>query len=257
MSDQPIISVIVTTYNREELLKETLQSILSQTYKNIEVLVIDNYSDYDFVGLVNSLGDKRLIPYQNNNDGIIAVNRNFGLNKANGEYVAFCDDDDNWLPDKLEKQILCLINNHADLVYTYRIVLNENNEQKFEKVKIISNLFSFFMGNPITTSSVLLRKDEARFDEDLQLICVEDYFLWLEFFNKNKKFVLLKEYLVVYRDNGQSISKIRKIESYKKYYYAILKFSIKYRINKIYLIPIFIKAGLGYLKFFDYKFQVK
>ena len=101
----PLVTVVVTTYNRKELLKETIDSILNQTYTNFELIVVDNFSNYDFLKHVKSFEDKRIIAFQNQNNGIIAVNRNFGIKRANGDYIAFCDDDDLWLPNKLETQI--------------------------------------------------------------------------------------------------------------------------------------------------------
>ena len=76
------ISVIVTTYNRPKLLKETLDSILNQTYVDFELIVVDNNSNYDFFKLIESFNDNRIIAYQNENDGVIAVNRNFGIKKV-------------------------------------------------------------------------------------------------------------------------------------------------------------------------------
>ena len=77
----PLVSVIVTTYNREILLKETINSILCQTFKEFELIVVDNYSNYDYFKFINSFNDSRILPFQNKNKGIIAVNRNFGIKK--------------------------------------------------------------------------------------------------------------------------------------------------------------------------------
>ena len=78
---KPLVSVVVTTYNRKEMLKITIKSILNQTYDNIELLIIDNYSNYDFFNFISSFNDSRIKAFQNKNNGIIAVNRNYGINK--------------------------------------------------------------------------------------------------------------------------------------------------------------------------------
>ena len=78
----PLVSVIVTTYNRKILLKETINSILCQTFKDFELIVVDNYSDYDFYNFIDSFNDNRILPFQNNNNGNIALNRNHGIKKA-------------------------------------------------------------------------------------------------------------------------------------------------------------------------------
>lgn len=85
----PKVSVIVTTYNRKEYLAETIQSILNQTFQDFELIVVDNYSNYDFFGLMKSFNSEKITAFQNQNNGIIAVNRNFGIKLAKGEFIAF------------------------------------------------------------------------------------------------------------------------------------------------------------------------
>ena len=67
----PLVSIIVTTYNRRDLLTNTIDSILNQTYKNFELIVVDNFSDYDFLSHIKSYIDERIRSFQNSNDGII------------------------------------------------------------------------------------------------------------------------------------------------------------------------------------------
>ena len=111
-----MVSVVVTTFNRKDLLKETLESILAQTYQDFELIVVDNYSNYDFNALIESFKSDKIRAYQNQNHDVIATNRNFGIEKAKGEYIAFCDDDDLWMPDKLEKQMKCASEHDVDLI---------------------------------------------------------------------------------------------------------------------------------------------
>lgn len=89
VEDTPLVSVILITYNRECFLKETIDSILAQTYRNFELIIIDNFSDYDFNALVNSYHSNKIRAFQNQNNGIIAINRNFGIERARGNYLAF------------------------------------------------------------------------------------------------------------------------------------------------------------------------
>ena len=118
MNESPLVSVIVVTYNRKELLKETIYSILNQTFEEFELIVVDNFSDYNFFLHIESFNDDRIKPFQNQNNGIIAVNRNFGINNSKGKYIAFCDDDDLWLPEKLNKQITVLEDSGCGMVCT-------------------------------------------------------------------------------------------------------------------------------------------
>ena len=133
----PTISVIVTTYNRKEFLLETVKSILNQTVSDFELIVVDNFSDYDFFQEMNILNDDRIRAFQNNNDGIIARNRNFGIKKARGEFIAFCDDDDYWAKDKLIIQ-LSHFNTDVDLVGIGTNCKNIGDTEYYRKTKKIN-----------------------------------------------------------------------------------------------------------------------
>lgn len=101
----PLISIIVTTFNRPTLLIETIRSLLNQTYQRFEILVIDNYSFPEVGASLEALKDDRIRFIKNENRGIIAVNRNVGILHARGQMLAFCDDDDLWFPTKLAVQL--------------------------------------------------------------------------------------------------------------------------------------------------------
>ena len=97
------ITVIVTTYNRPEYISETLEAIFSQTYKNFEVILVDDGSRENYVDIYKEkYPELTLIKKQN--AGISAA-RNSGVERASGDWIAFCDDDDVWMPDKLERQV--------------------------------------------------------------------------------------------------------------------------------------------------------
>ena len=149
------ISVIVTTYNRKEFLKETLNSIIEQSFKPYEVLVIDNYSNYDIKGCINSI-DKSIKLFKNHNNGIISTNRNFGIKKSSGNILAFCDDDDIWEKNKLEIQLKKLIETGSDVIHSY---INEFSENKIslKSYKPVSYQTIFFR-NPVCLSTVLIKK---------------------------------------------------------------------------------------------------
>ena len=97
------ISVIVTTYNRPEYLSETLDAIFSQTYRNFEVILIDDGSRENYVDIYKEKYPE-LILIKKKNAGLSAA-RNTGVEHSTGEWIAFCDDDDVWVVDKLERQV--------------------------------------------------------------------------------------------------------------------------------------------------------
>ena len=120
-----LISVVVTTFNRERLLLETLASIRSQDWELTEIIVVDNFSTDGTGAAVAGLGDSRIKYFRNHNGGCIAVNRNFGISMAGGDYIAFCDDDDLWLPGKLTAQARILESNPGvGIVGTNRLLFD-------------------------------------------------------------------------------------------------------------------------------------
>ena len=182
------VSVIVTTFNREKLLQETLDAILNQTFKDFELIIIDNYSLDNTKEVVKSYNDDRIRYFKNQNDGIIAINRNFGIKKSKGEYIAFCDDDDLWMPDKLEKQLSEFEKDaQIGLVCTNGVNFNENGDfGLLHKRSLNDNDFkleSLVFENPIVNSSILIKKsvidDVGMMDEEPEFFGAEDYSLWI------------------------------------------------------------------------------
>ena len=104
MDKSPVFSVIVPTYNRRHFLERAIDSILMQTFKDFELIIVDDGSTDNTKELVDSYKDDRIIYFYKENGGINSA-RNLALQNAKGEYIAFCDSDDRWMPDKLEKHI--------------------------------------------------------------------------------------------------------------------------------------------------------
>lgn len=111
--DQPLVSVIIPTYNRADFIGETIQSVLNQTYRNWELLVIDDGSADDSEAVVAGFADDRIFYYKLDHTGYIGKVKNYGIKMSRGEYIAFLDSDDLWRPDKLELQ-LTLLNRYPE-----------------------------------------------------------------------------------------------------------------------------------------------
>jgi glycosyltransferase involved in cell wall biosynthesis len=105
MADTPVVSVIVPTYNRAHVLGRAIRSVLDQTYPNLELVVVDDGSSDDTEDVVQAFGDARIsyLRHDANRGGSAA--RNTGIRAAAGDYLAFQDSDDEWLPDKLSRQL--------------------------------------------------------------------------------------------------------------------------------------------------------
>lgn len=127
-SHLPLISVIVPAYNAENFIGETLNSVLSQTYRNIEVLVVDDGSQDRTPEIVKAFvqKDERVILLQQTNAGVAAA-RNLAIQISRGEYIAPLDADDIWYPEKLEKQVQCFLeaDESVGLVYAWSVSIDE------------------------------------------------------------------------------------------------------------------------------------
>ncbi|HEY0656892.1 MAG TPA: glycosyltransferase family A protein, partial [Pyrinomonadaceae bacterium] len=99
----PKVSVIIPNYNYAKYIAETIDSVLAQTYPNLEVIVVDDGSKDDSLKILRSYGDKITVIEQKNQG--VARARNIGTAYSNGEYIAFLDADDVWLPEKLARQM--------------------------------------------------------------------------------------------------------------------------------------------------------
>lgn len=104
----PKVSIILPTYNRADLIMETIQSIRRQTYQNWELLIVDDGSNDDTEDIITRIKDERINFYKAGRIGIVGKIKNIGIEKANGELIAFIDSDDLWAETKLEKQIAAL-----------------------------------------------------------------------------------------------------------------------------------------------------
>src|SRR4030043_1337098 len=101
----PTVSVIIPTYNRAHLVGRSIRSVLNQTYQDLEVIVVDDGSKDNTAEIVRGITDPRIVFLKHEKNRGVSAARNTGLKAARGKYIAFQDSDDEWLPQKLEKQL--------------------------------------------------------------------------------------------------------------------------------------------------------
>lgn len=137
-----MVSVIIPMYNSERYIGQTLESVLCQTYKYIEIIIIDDGSNDKssliIEKLVEEYGDEKIKYYYQENSGV-SVARNNGINKASGKYIAFLDSDDLWEKSKIEKQINLMEKKGAKFSYCGVIYWFENNNLKLNHKKSYKN----------------------------------------------------------------------------------------------------------------------
>jgi teichuronic acid biosynthesis glycosyltransferase TuaG len=181
------VSVIIPTYNRAQQVQKAVESVLIQTFRNFEIIVVDDGSTDNTEELLRKLAGIRYIRI--GHSGFPAVTRNTGIREASGNYIAFLDSDDTWLPEKLEKQVILLDgNDEIGLVCTngYKVRKGEDRKEKF--FTLSSDHCGFLLDkllkrNFVITSSVLVRKELLQmtglFSESMDLRRSQDYDLWL------------------------------------------------------------------------------
>ncbi|EMO04349.1 glycosyltransferase-like protein, family 2 domain protein, partial [Leptospira interrogans serovar Icterohaemorrhagiae str. Verdun HP] len=101
----PLVSVVIPTYNHSDFLKLSLASVINQTYLNWEAIVIDNHSNDNTDEVVSSFGNSKVRLTKIKNNGVISVSRNLGIKEAKGDWISFLDSDDLWFPNKLERVV--------------------------------------------------------------------------------------------------------------------------------------------------------
>ena len=115
----PKVSVIIPTYNRADLLPRAVNSVLAQTYQDYEILIVDDCSSDDTQQAIAAFDDPRIRPFRHDRNRRAAAARNMGIAEARGEYIAFLDDDDEWLPTKLGGQVVLLDSSLANVGLVY------------------------------------------------------------------------------------------------------------------------------------------
>lgn len=247
---QEKISVIIPTYNREKSIARAVRSILAQTYRNYEVLIVDDGSTDSTRKIVESFGDDRIrYIYLEENSGVSHA-RNVGIQMAECDYIAFLDSDDEWLPEKLEKQMEMMrqMPENVGLVYCRMSGMRPDGGVSFcpnlgiAKEALEGNMFPFLLKeNVISPQAVLIRrkclKQSGGFDESLT--CIEDWELFLRI-SQCWQITFMEETLVRVHVSETSVS--QNISGYlKTRCYMISKY---WRLMEEYQILESVMAGL-------------
>lgn len=172
--EQKMISVIIPTYNRKEKLVKCVESVLEQSYENIEVLVVDDASADGTEELFRDILDPRLhyLRYETNRGACYA--RNYGAERANGELLAFQDSDDIWHTDKLKKQYRVLLSEGADMCFCGMNRVSDTGSRFYYPVHPFHQehgLEEFLAENRASTQTMLMHRfvwEQLRFDENIR-----------------------------------------------------------------------------------------
>lgn len=213
---QPLVTVIITTYNRTDKIEEAIKSVLKQTYKNIELIVVDDNKEgtkqrEETETIIKKYPSIKYIKNEKNLGG--ALSRNVGINAAKGEFIAFLDDDDTFIEEKIEKQYNCYLshkNENVGLIYCY--TYRENPQKKiigaYENNYEGKPIYEHMMGCIAATSLWFCPKKvliEVGQFEDTP--CKQDSILLLKILANDYSVYRVPEHLAYYYEhNGKGIS---------------------------------------------------
>jgi teichuronic acid biosynthesis glycosyltransferase TuaG len=232
-----LISIIVTYYNKLEFIKDTLESISSQSYKNFEVLIIydqKNSRDYDYIrSLIQS--DPRFKLLDNKNNFGASYSKNIGINAAKGNYICFLDADDLWDIDKLNVQLTYMKKNEFLFSHTsYKIIDKYDNLIGRMVVKSSLGYEDLLNSCDIGLSTVMFHKsvkDQIKFPN---ISTKEDYAVWLKI-SKNINIIGIQQYLVSWRKLKKSLSS-SVFQNFKDGFLVYYKYENKNFFNSLYLL---------------------
>ena len=227
-----MVSVVMPTFNCEKYIAQTIESVLSQTYTDFEILVIDDCSSDNTVDLVKKISDPRIKLFVNDVNKGTAFSRNLAISESKGEYIAFLDGDDLWEPTKLEQQISFMKKNDISFSYTQYDEINEDGTPRnivISGPKVVKHNRMKRMCYP-GCLTVMYKKSvypDLSIPNDIRKR--NDYALWLKLSTKVNCY-LLPNVLAHYRRRNSSISSGKKSKLLK--YHADV-FSKVLNYNKI------------------------
>lgn len=213
-----LVSIITPNYNSEKFIAQTLQSIRAQTYKNWELIIVDDCSTDKSLDIIETYSktDKRIKVIKLNENSGAGIARNKAIEEATGNFIAFLDSDDLWHPEKLEKQLAFMVQNNYNLTYTsYNVFIEKDAEpNKIVLCKPTLNYSQMLYSNKIGCLTAMYNKDNLGKIYMPEIRKRQDYALWLKILKKEERAYGLQEVLACYRDRNNSISN-NKIEMLK------------------------------------------
>jgi glycosyltransferase involved in cell wall biosynthesis len=202
----PFFSVIIPSYNHARFIGKAIQSVISQSFQDFEIIIIDNKSNDETDQTIAQFLDKRIRVIKVNNNGIIAKSRNIGIKESIGKWISFLDSDDYWHNDKL-------ISVYKFILRIKQVDVICHDEQYLQKNKKFKNIYGptpnqiykqlIYTGNCFSTSATSIRANfvnekQLLFREKIEFITVEDYDYWMLLANSGAKFAILHKLLGTY-----------------------------------------------------------
>ena len=213
MNQEIFFSIILPTFNREKKILRAINSVIDQSYKNWELIIIDNKSNDRTRELVANLKCEKIFFHEIENKGVIAKSRNLGIDKSKGNYLCFLDSDDWWDRDKLKYVCDKAINGYSFIYHNHYIYSPKNFLRKRRiycrnlKKPILDDLID--NGPDFATSSVVVNKDIfkkiSNFNINKNYIAWEDWDAWLKFSKIDQSFCRINKTLTTVMNDGTNL----------------------------------------------------
>ena len=226
---QPLVSIIMPSYNSEGSILESIQSVLSQTYKNWELIIVDDRSTDNTWKVIQTYADKydNIRVYQNKENLGAGASRNLAIEKANGRFIAFLDSDDLWTEDKLSEQIPFMIENGYPLTYTHYTRFNSVEELNVVTAPEYTTYKKLMYSNVIGCLTAVY-DTQVLGKRYMPLIRKrQDMGLWLEILKDTPKAYCLPKPLAKYRmDTGMTANKLTVLSYQWRFYRDVVDLSL-------------------------------
>lgn len=215
-----LVSIISPAFNNEKTIKNTIDSVLNQSYSNWEMIIVDDCSSDRTGDIVKKYKDKRIKYIKLDKNSGASVARNVAIKEAKGKYIAFLDCDDIWFKKKLEKQVKFMEDNNYYFTYTDYKYMNKNGKI-LNKIRICPKKISYFnmlLGDSVGCLTVMYNREKTGLIQIPLLKKRNDYALWCKTLKIVKYGYKYNEVLAVYRKSDNSISSGSKFKLLKYHY---------------------------------------
>ena len=214
------VSVIIPMHNSAKYIEECMESVLNQTYKNIEVIVVDDKSSDNSVSIIEEINDNRIKIIKLQENVGAATARNTGVDASTGDFLCFLDSDDYWALDKLEKQVEFMQRNNYVFIYSDYAYLRDGKVQHIARVPKSMDYKSLLKNTAIFTSSVMFNMSYLQ-KQDIYMPNItrgQDMATWWQVLKKGYIAYAINEVLAYYRVGEKSLSS-NKIKAIKRTWY--------------------------------------
>lgn len=243
-----LVSIVIPCYNASSTIEETIKSVINQSYKKWEAIIVDDCSTDNSAEIIKAFHDDRIRYYKTDSpSGTPALPRNIGIKESKGDYVAFLDSDDLWTPDKLESQLKYIHSNNVSFVYSYYSRFSSNDRVGgVIKSPAIANFDTIKKRDYIPMLTILLKKELLNGIE-FEARPKEDYVFLLRLFQKGVVAYNTMENVALYRISNNSRSS-DKWSMFKEHYLILLDFGFSPLSSLLYTFTHSLAALLKYSK---------